>query len=238
MSDEDDPKLDRKQLALIGGKQLAQIGGEALLSSVPWVGPALAKFTFGVLTEWRFNRIEKTLAEVMEKVGEDVAKAAVNENFVNLIETISPELSRAVDEEKRQRFRDLLINAAKLPENSSEWGTAALAAELLKEIDTPGLVILAAMAQLEEGETAILTAFPVPQLLRGVKGRDFDPDNPGKPQHAFPYEWNVIEYWYRRLADLRLVIRGSHGRDTYNDTCLNTLGKFLMKWVLREESPP
>lgn len=230
MSDEDDPKLDRNQIALIGG--------EGLLSLVPYVGSTLAKFTFGVLTERRINRIEKTLAEVMETVGEDVAKAAVNENFVNLMETIFPELSRAVDEEKRQRFRDLLINAAELPEDSSEWGAAALAAELLKEIDTPGLVILAAMAQLEEGETALLTAFPVPQLLRGVKGRDFDPDNPGEPQHAFPYEWNVIEYWYGRLADLRLVIRGSHGRDTHNDTCLYTLGKFLVKWILREEAPP
>ncbi len=225
MSDDGDPKLDAKQIALIGG--------EGLLASVPFVGAALSKFTFGVLTELRINRIESTLAEVMETVGEESAKNAVNENFVNLLEKVSPELSRAADEEKRQRFRDLLINAAELPEGSSEWGDAALAAELLREIDSPGLVILAAFAQLDEGETALLTAYPVPQLLRGVEPRDFDPDNPGEPQHVIPYDWNVVDYWYRRLADLRLVIRGAHGRDTHERVCLFDLGKFLVKWVLR-----
>ena len=225
MSDEDDPKLH--------GKQIALLGGEALLSSVPFVGSALATFTFGVLSELRLNRIESTLAEVMETVGEEKAKDAVNEKFVNLLETVSPELSRAADEGKRQRFRDLLINAAALPEDSKEWGATALAAELLKEIDTPGLVILAAFAQLDEGETALLTAYPVPQLLRGVEPRDFDPENPGEPQHVIPYEWDVVDYWYRRLADLRLVIRGAHGRDTHERVCLFDLGKFLVKWVLR-----
>ena len=171
--------------------------------------------------------------EVMETVGEESAKNAVNENFVNLLEKVSPELSRAADEEKRQRFRDLLINAAELPEGSSEWGDAALAAELLREIDSPGLVILAAFAQLDEGETALLTAYPVPQLLRGVEPRDFDPDNPGEPQHVFPYDWIVVDYWYGRLADLRLVIRGAHGRDTHQHVCLFDLGKFLVKWILR-----
>ena len=225
MSDEDDPKLDRNQIALIGG--------EGLLSLVPYVGSTLAKFTFGVLTERRINRIEKTLAEVMEAVGEDVAKDAINENFVNLLEKVYPELSRAADEAKRHRFRDLLINAAMLPEDSSEWGATALAADLLKEIDAPGLVILAAFAQLDEGERALLTACPVPQLLRGVEPRDFDPENPGEPQHIIPYEWDVILYWYRRLAALRLVIAGAHGRDTFEKVCLHDLGKFLVKWVLR-----
>lgn len=224
MTDKKDPKLDRKQMALIGG--------EGLLSLVPYIGSTLAKFTFGVLTERRIDRIENTLAEVMEMVGEDVAKDAVNENFANLLEKVYPELSRAADEEKRQRFRDLLINAAKLPEDSSEWGAAVLAADLLKEIDTPGLVILAAFALLDEGETALLTAYPVPQLLRGVEPRDFDPENPGEPQHVIPYEWDVVDYWYRRLGELRLVVKGSHGRDTYERVCLHDLGKFLVKWVL------
>lgn len=224
MTDKKDPKLDRKQMALIGG--------EGLLSLVPYIGSTLAKFTFGVLTERRIDRIENTLAEVMEMVGEDVAKDAVNENFANLLEKVYPELSRAADEEKRQRFRDLLINAAKLPADSSEWGAAVLAADLLKEIDTPGLVILAAFALLDEGETALLTAYPVPQLLRGVEPRDFDPENPGEPQHVIPYEWDVVDYWYRRLGELRLVVKGSHRRDTYERVCLYDLGKFLVKWVL------
>jgi hypothetical protein len=224
MANKEDPKLDRSQIALIGG--------EGLLSLTPVIGSALAKFTFGVLTERRINRIEKTLAEVVEAVGDDVAKEAVNENFVNLLENVCPELSRAVDEEKRLRFRDLLINAAKLPKDSLDWGASKLAADLLKEIDTPGLVILAAFSHLDEGETALLTAYPVPQLLRGVKSRDFDPENPGEPQHVIPYDWDVVEYWYRRLADLRLVIRGAHGKDTYEGVRLYDLGEFLVKWVL------
>lgn len=224
MTSKEDPKLDRKQIALIGG--------EGLLSLVPLVGSALTKFTFGVLTERRINRIEKTLAEVVEAVGEDVAKGAVNENFVNLLENVYPELSRSADEEKRHRFRDLLTNAAKLPAGSPEWSAAALAADLLKEVDTPGLVILAAFARLDEGETALLTAYPVPQLLRGVKPGDFNPENPGEPQHVIPYEWNVVDYWHRRLGALRLVNKGSHGRDTYERVCLADLGRFLVKWVL------
>lgn len=230
MTDDEKSKLTPGQTALLWG--------EGFVSLIPYVGSLVTKVSFGAWAERRVNRIERTLAEVVQTVGEETARAADNESFINLLEKVLPEIGRAVDEEKRQRFRDLLTNAAELTEDSSEWGATALAAELLKDIDTPGLAILAGMAQLDEGETCLLTAFPQPQVLRGVKSKDFAPDNPGEPQHVIPYEWPVVEYWYRQLSSRRLVAAGAHGRDTFENTKLTDLGRFLVKWVLRETASP
>lgn len=230
MSDSKDKELSNRQVAMIAG--------EGLLSAIPYIGSALAKFSFGVLTERRIARIERTLSEVAETVGEDASKSAVNEHFVSLLENISPELSRATDEEKRQRFRDLLTNAAELSENSEEWAAANLAADILKEIDTPGLIILAALARLEEHEKAIIAGNPVPQILRGVDEREFVRNGyvyAGETQQTLPYEWAVIDHWVRQLGQLRLIEKGSHGRDSYVGARLADLGRYLVKWVLREE---
>jgi hypothetical protein len=58
--------------------------------------------------------VEESLKEVAEALGDVKAKFMVNEEFVNLLENVLPDLSRATDEERRQRFRDLLTNAAEL----------------------------------------------------------------------------------------------------------------------------
>ena len=171
-------KSERK----LSKKEKMTIGMEGILLAVPYVGSSLAHFISGPLNELRIQRIEKTLEEIAAGLGEEKAQAMVNESFANLLEKVLPDLSRAVEEEKRQRFRDLLVNAAELSVESTAWDEAALAASLLRDIDTPGLAILAAAAEIEEGENLTLASRPVPQFVRGT----FDYDNPGKPQHVIP----------------------------------------------------
>ena len=133
MTDTEEPKLS--------GKDKGLIALQGTLMAVPYLGSSLQHFIFGPLTEMRFQRIEKTLSEVASRLGAEKAGAAVNEHFSTLLESVLPELSRAVDDDKRQRFRDLLTNAGQLPEDSGAWEEAALSARLLNEIETPGLAI-------------------------------------------------------------------------------------------------
>jgi len=222
MSDEPELELskeDKNRIAL-----------EGALMAVPYVGSSLVHFITGPLIERRFKRIENTLHEVTTGLGDVKSLAAVNENFANLLETVIPDLSRAVEDEKRQRFRDLLSNAVELPEGSTEWEEAALAAALLRDIGTPGLAILAALSKLDDGETATLTSSPVSQLVRGA----FDYDNPGEPQQVIPYQWPVVEYWARWLRENRLIRYASHdARGGFGDVAVAELGTFLLRWVLR-----
>ena len=115
-------------------------------------------------------------------------------------------------------------------EESKGWEEAELAATLLREIGTPGLVILTAAANIEEGEILTLTSRPVPQFARGT----FDYDKPGDPQHVIPYEWPVVEYWARWLREKRLLRFSSHdARGGFNGVTLSELGTFLVSWVLK-----
>jgi hypothetical protein len=113
------------------------------------------------------KRIEATLKDVAETLGKKKAKSIVNEEFVNLLEFVAPDLSRATDEKKRQRFRDLLTNAAELPPKSDGWEEARLAGELLKQVDTPGLVILSELAKLDKSEKATLASRAFGAVSRG-----------------------------------------------------------------------
>ena len=101
----------------------------------------------------------------------------MNEQFTSLLESVAPELSRSLNEGKRQRFRDLLTNAAELPEESDEWEEAALASRLLKQMETPALAILAGIAGCGPSDPVILASQPVSQVFCG----EFDYDNPGEP---------------------------------------------------------
>jgi hypothetical protein len=184
---------------VLTGKEIAKIGAEGVLMAIPFVGPSLAHFVSAPLTELRQKRVEATLKEVAERLGKKKAKSMVNEEFVNLLENVAPDLSRATDEEKRQRFRDLLTNAAELPPRSDEWEEARLAGELLKQIGTPGLVILSELAKLDKGERATLASRPVPQLARGSS---FDYEKPSAPQRRIPFDWQVVDYWTQQLRQM------------------------------------
>ena len=214
----------------LNAKDKAVIAFQGTLKAIPYFGSSLEHFIFGPLTELRMRRIEQTLSEIATAVGELKANAISNERFATLLESVAPELCRAVDENKRKRFRDLLINAAALPEDSGDWEEAALASTLLKEIDAPGLAILAAIARCSEGEALVLTSSPVSQVFEG----SFDYDDPGEPQHVLQYKWVIVEYWARKLRESNLITYNAYdARGGFGGVALAPLGKFLIQWTVR-----
>jgi hypothetical protein len=216
---------------VLTGKEKTMIGIEGVLMAIPFVGPSLAHFVTEPLTELRLKRVEESLKEVVETLGDVKAKSIVNEEFVNLLENVLPDLSRATDEEKRRRFRDLLTNAAELAPSPEGWEEARLAAELLKKVDTPGLVILSELAKLDRGETATLAFRPVPQLARGSS---FDWVNPPAPQRRIPFDWQVVDYWTQQLREQGLLLFHSvDARGGFGNIYLTERGWFLVKWMVR-----
>jgi hypothetical protein len=216
-------------------KDYAEIAFQGVLKGIPVVGASLEHFIFGPLAEIRMRRIEGTLTELTEHYGprQDPALLA-KEEFVNLLEDVLVPLSRATNETKRQRFRDLLINAAELPPGAEQWENARLASNLLQSIDAPGLAILAAMARCHRRYPLILTPRPIPQIYEGDK---FDYDNPEGPDHPLPYEWTLIEEWARRLRDMRLIsFQTQDGRGGFGGAQLAELGLFLVKWAMTDKS--
>jgi hypothetical protein len=223
MTETDEPRLSLKDKAIIAAR--------GALMAVPYVGSSLEHFIVGPLTELRFQRLEQTLSEVTESLGAEKAQAAVNERFATLLESVAPELGRSVSENKRQRFRDLLINAAELPEESDEWEEAALASKLLEEMETPALAILAGIARCEQSTPVTLTSQPVSQVVCG----EFDYDNPGEPQHVLPYDWVVVEFWARWLRERHIIHYSSHdARGGFGGVAMADLGRFLVKWTMRD----
>jgi hypothetical protein len=217
---------------------------EAILKGVPYIGEMLRQFIFGPGAERRMRRIERTLAEIGERLQATDALPTVNsEEFVGLLEESLPKIARATSEDVRERFRDLLLNAATLPAGSPEWQGAELAGELLGEIDAPGLAILAALGRCPEAArvdfakspvpNVSLVSRPVPQVVLG----DFDYANPGEVRFAIGYDWSVVEEWTHRLREKRLLhYHSSDGRGGFGNIYLSTLGQLLVRWALAD--PP
>lgn len=206
---------------------------QGLLKGVPYVGASLEHFVFGPLQELRMRRIETTLGEVANALGPEGAARLTQERFVTLLESTTPSLSRSTDEAKRACFRDLLRSAGELEQGDPKWSEADLAARLLEELESPALVILAAIARCAapRSNTLTLTSRPTSQVFEG----EFNHDNPGGPQHAIPYDWIVVEYWARILKSRQLIWYGSHdARGGFGDVGLAALGDFLIRWTIRE----
>lgn len=216
--------------ALLSTKEKAVIAAQGTLRALPYVGASLEHFMFGHLAELRMKRIERTLVEIAEHLGKERAIAMVSESFVNLLESVSPAIGRSTNEDKRGHFRNILINATSHPEGAKEWEAAALASELLKEIESPGLAILAALHSAAKDGMLTIASRPVPQVFQGK----FDYENPGAPQIEIPYDWVVVEYWARCLRDRRLITFGSHdARGGFGSVGLAELGRFLVEWAVR-----
>lgn len=206
---------------------------QAMLKGIPYVGSSLEQFLFGSLAELRMRRIERTLSEVAEALGSERANSMCNEDFVTLLESIAPDLSRATHEEKRNRFRDLLTNAAILAPQSAEWAETSLATSLLKEIEAPGLAILAAVGRCSKQTDLTLTSRPLSQVFEGR----FDYDNPGDAQHVLPYDCVVVEYWARRLREKNIISYSSHdARGGFGGVGLAPLGRFLIRWTMNAQN--
>jgi hypothetical protein len=217
---------------------------EALLKGVPYIGETLRQFIFGPAAELRMRRVEQTLTEVAQRL-EALGAAPTtvySEEFVGLLEVSVPKIARAVSEDTRERFRDLLLNAATLPPGSTEWRNAELAEELLSEIDAPGLAILAALGRCPEAiqpaegpvPNTLLVSRPVPQLFVG----DFDFADPGEVQRPLGYDWTVVGEWTQRLREKRLLyFHTVDARGGFTNIYLTPLGQLLIRWTLADTSP-
>lgn len=207
----------------------------AMVKGIPYLGGSLDQFLFGPLQELRMRRIETTLHEIAGMLQQkNIPPSALQtEDFANLLEYVVPRLSRSANENKRERFRDLLLNAALTPQGDPCWEDARLASKLLDEIDPPGLAILAALRGTDPRNAFDVVSAPTPQVFEGR----FDFGNPGGPHHLLPYEWPVIEEWMHCLREKRLIsYSSSSARGGFGSVVLNDLGKLLVRWTLRDES--
>ena len=217
-------------------KDYARNSAEALLKVVPYIGEGLVQFIFGPLQERRQKRLEQTLTEVGESlVGLNCEARIQTEQFANLLEVVGPQLARAADEVKRLSFRQLLTNAATLGENSGDWSTAQLAGALVTELDPPALAVLAAIHRSGTPRSGLLlVSRPVPQV---VDAGSFNWDRPAVVGVEIHYPWPVIDEWFNRLREKRVVALGSvDARGGFGAVALTSLGNVLVQWALRDRS--
>lgn len=207
----------------------------AILKGIPYLGETLNQFIFGRLDELRFKRFESTLTEIAERLKESRRDHDVDsEQFINLLEAVAPHLVRAIDNEKRERFRDLLLNAATLCRGSAEWEKAKLAGQLLSELEAPALAVLANVAHYTEMHPASIVSLPRAQV---VNPDNFLWDSPSLGLLVIDYDWPVVEEWTRRLREKRLIGFGSSdARGDFRGVFLTELGKMLVEWTVGERS--
>lgn len=215
----------------------------ASLKAIPYIGSSLDQLIFGNLEELRWKRVEKTLREVADMMKEyRIPKTRVtDENFGNLLEFITPGIGRAINEDKRKRFRDLLLNSTKISSDDSEWEKANLSAKYLNEIDAPGLALLAAMHRL----TKYLDEDIYDWLSIEKEGDPSYPDHEapsllciyagGKrhPKEILQYPWAVIEEWMYRLIDSNLIVLDPESFFP-KQIKLTSLGKMICQWAITD----
>lgn len=205
----------------------------AVIKAVPYIGESLDFLLFERLNEDRFDRIERTLAEVGKRLEElDVPQVSPAEEFGNLLEEIAPALTRAINEDKRARFRDLLVNAATVSGGSTIWAEANLASRLIVELDPAALAVLAAIERFGGVEPANIVSRPEPQI---VPQEDWDWDSPTAGDCVIGYSWPVVEEWCRRLKERRLMqYQSVDARGGFGRVALADLGKVLIRWATQQ----
>jgi hypothetical protein len=207
----------------------------AVLKGIPYLGETLDQFIFGRLDELRFKRFESALTEIAERLKESNRCSRVDsEQFVNLLETVAPNLVRATEKEKRECFRDLLLNAATLEQSSAEWEKAKLAGQLLTELEAPALAIITSLAHYVEKHPAFIVSLPSPQV---VNPDTFSWESPMLSLLAIQYDWPVVEEWTHRLREKRLIgFSSSDARGGFGGVFLTELGKMLVEWTVGDRS--
>jgi hypothetical protein len=204
---------------------------QAAIQAVPYMGGSLSQFIFGPLTELRFKRIEQTLSEVAAELDVRGAFSSVaNEDFATLLESVLPDLGRSTNEERRQRYRDLLIKSAQLQPGSVLWQDATLCAGLLRDIEPPGLAVLGALAKSPNPQNTIFSK-PSPRLYTS----EVDFAEPKGDFILLPYQWILIDEWVVRLREKRLVgLSSRDARGGFGGVYLTDLGRFFIEWVMEK----
>ncbi len=215
---------------------------QAMLLAIPYIGPTLERLIFGVGAEHRWQRLEATLQEVGESLRELGRPSQIEaEEFARLLEQVTGPIARATAPSKRERFRDILINAATTPPGDPRWEEASLAADLVTEIEAPGLDLLAKIWHMNQSSEEVAVAFTDPPRIYRSREEALQPQLGLTLGYAAP----VIEEWMRRLGEMRLVhwvepihIReGNRHIETIRaaaEVRLNPLGEMLVRWSLAD----
>lgn len=208
------------------------------LKAIPVFGAAADEVMFGPLEALRRRRLETTLNEVADRVRAfHGIGIRFSEAFANLAESSAPALSRAVQEEKRARFRDLLINAAPLPPDGAAWEETMMVSGLLSQIDAPGLAVVAALSRNPTNRSTV-TALPSVRVydadtsVAEIRERS---EELGQ-YHVIPFAWPIVEEWTHRLREMRLLgYQSSDARGGFGTVYLSDLGFMVVRWTLRQE---
>ena len=219
----------------------------AIFKGLPFIGASLEQFIWGPLAERRERRVEQTLSEMAEelhRLGGD--HNPPTEEFVRMLERSLPLVGRATNEDKRARFRDLLINSAQLEAGDPRWEDAELAREIIEAVEPPGLAILATLGRTPEayvprrGAVPVpdlhLVSQPVPQLIRRQFGWTHEDWSELRVEGTeLGYAWDVLEEWTHRLKERRLVLFHNHNaRGGFGGVHLTSLGEMVVRWAMQD----
>ncbi len=103
---------------------------------------------------------------------------------------------------------------------------ANLAADLIAEIDPPGLAVLAGVSRFPKVDCATVTADPSPRVFNGRTPSGQTPED----FFALDYGWTAIREWVLRLKERRLLGLGSDGGRLFGAVALSELGDILVSW--------
>lgn len=216
---------------------------QACLLGIPVIGASLERLCFGGVAELRMKRVEKTLREIGETLKRMEATPTIedNEDFANLLETVLPPLSRATTEGRRERFRDLLVNAAQCPPGDPRWADAKLAAEDLEKIDDPGLAIIAGLQRLNprgNRPCSIIVKSTPPTIvhegnLQKVQNfiRENEEIDPRCPHIELGYSPTVTRLWIKKLDEMELTAFSTSKHDEPTGG-LTDRGLILVEWTI------
>ena len=242
-------QIENKELVL-SNSEYTRNAIRAVVKGLPWIGSSLEQLIYGNIDERRWQRIERTLVELDEQMKKNniPPESIQKEEFGQLLRMIAPNLSESVNEEKRQRFRDLLINAVTIPEGDSDWESARLAAEYINKLEGPGFEILAMLAKGDAYEDRFCTVDrdPKPRILSSSNRNELNNMlqqvghvgniNNDKFYYPLKYEWAVVEEWLSRLVELQLIEgRMHHQKHRWVNVLLTAKGSFLVHWVIASE---
>jgi hypothetical protein len=215
------------------------------LSLIPSIGSAIEKLMFGAVDELRWRRFEQTLGEVGAKLEllDSSHRVEDNEDFANFLQDVAPPLSRSTNEDRRRRFRDLILSATQIPSGDARWEEVYTVSRLLDSIGGPGLSVLATVSRCSNRLVYIYST-PTPYIYDGTP--DGKPEeyaklfqDYGKPYHLLGYQWNVIEEWVYRLREMRLVgTQSSDARGGFGGVQLTGLGQLLIRWAVSDRFTP
>lgn len=211
---------------------------QGMLIGIPHIGPSLEKIFFGGAQELRWKRLEQTLTEVAEALKErDATNGVEKEEFIEFIEKVGPSISRETAEEKRKWFRDLLRNVAMTPAGDPKMEEARIAAELIKQVNAPGLEILAKLNSPVYQHKSVIVSLDRRAAIAILQGES----NVMADITPLSYDLGVVEIAIRQLKSHELITGSSPivlrkagyttGHMTgYGEVQLTNLGRMFVRW--------